>query len=186
MPGRRSKSRLARDRRRIGDLYLRGWLQADIADELGLAQGTVSKDIATMQKSWQEAGAYDFDEAKQKELAKIDTLERTYWDAWSKSREDAETVRQEGSVKSDAPEKVVRTAKGQSGDPRYLAGVQWCIDKRCKIMGIDAPTEINLGNKPGQTLKVEDVGITNEVRTARILELLDKARTGRTGPTDMG
>ena len=25
------------------------------------------------------------------------------------------------------------------GDPRFLAGVQWCIDKRCKIMGLDAP-----------------------------------------------
>lgn len=188
MPVRRSASRLARDRRRIGDLYLRGWLQADIAVELNLSQGTVSNDIATMQKSWREDGDFDFNEAKQKELAKIDTLERTYWEAWFKSLEDAETVRQEGvSLKEKIlTGKVVRTLKGQSGDKRFLDGVEWCIDKRCKILGIDAPTEINLANKPGQALKVEDVGFTNEARIARMLELFDAARARRTGPADLG
>jgi hypothetical protein len=34
---RRSASQLARDRRRISELYLEGWLQADIAAEVGLA-----------------------------------------------------------------------------------------------------------------------------------------------------
>jgi len=54
----------------------------------------------------------------------------------------AETVKQKGTpgeeqgkVKTST---VERTVKGQAGDPRFLTGVQWCIERRCKILGIDA------------------------------------------------
>ena len=29
--------------------------------------------------------------------------------------------------------------RGQAGDPAFLAGVQWCIGQRCKILGIISP-----------------------------------------------
>jgi hypothetical protein len=32
--------------------------------------------------------------------------------------------------------KIVKTC----GDPRFLAGVQWCIDRRAKMLGLDAPS----------------------------------------------
>jgi hypothetical protein len=28
-----------------------------------------------------------------------------------------------------------------SGDPRYLQGIQWCIDRRAKMLGLDAPSK---------------------------------------------
>lgn len=30
------------------------------------------------------------------------------------------------------------------GDPRYLAGVQWCIEIRCKLLGIEAPKRVDV------------------------------------------
>ena len=121
-------------------MYLQGWLQVDIADELGLDQSTISRDLQHLHKEWQQSALIDFDEAKAQELAKVDRLEREYWVAWKHSQKDTETMRQEGTKKGDSiePEKLIKIAKGQVGDPRFLNGVQWCINKRCEILGLDA------------------------------------------------
>ena len=147
---RRSNGQLARDRRRIADLYLQGWLQCQIAEEVNLSPATVSRDIAALQAGWLDSALIDFNEAKSQELAKIDRLEREYWAAWERSCEDAETVTEKAraSKGSDRPDSVEKTkqAKGQAGDPRFLSGVQWCIERRCKILGIDAPNKIGFEN----------------------------------------
>ena len=143
-PGRRrSTAELARDRRKVADLYLKGWIQADIATEIGMSQKTVSNDIKALQKDWLNSALVDFNEAKSQELAKIDRLEREYWQAWERSCEDAETITEKAraSKGSDRPDSVEKTkqAKGQAGDPRFLSGVQWCIERRCKMFGLDEP-----------------------------------------------
>jgi hypothetical protein len=40
---------------------------------------------------------------------------------------------------------------GQIGDPRFLAGVQWCINKRCEILGLDAPAKFAPTDVDGKT-----------------------------------
>ena len=138
----RSKSEIEKHRRRISELYLKGMLQEDIAAEIGISQPTVSRDLKAIQKVWQKETLYDFNEAKARELERIDILEREYWQAWQRSCEDAETVKQkgkpigQGQVDTDS---IERTVKGQAGDPRFLGGIQWCIIQRCKILGIEAP-----------------------------------------------
>jgi len=161
MPGkRRSSGQLARDRRKIADLYLKGWIQADIAAEIGMAQQTVSNDIKALQKDWLASALIDFNEAKSQELAKVDRLEREYWQAWERSCEDAETITEKAraSKGSERPDSVEKTkqAKGQAGDPRFLNGVQWCIDRRCKILGIDAASKVDIS---GSDLIVQLIGI---------------------------
>lgn len=151
---RRSRSQLLRDRRRISDLYLEGWLQVDIAQEVGLAQSTVSLDLKALHKEWLKSALVNTDQTKSKELARIDRLEREYYAAWRRSCEDAETITQktkgviqrkqdkEGVFVSERPGEATKTSKGQAGDPRFLSGVQWCIDRRCKILGIDAEVKV--------------------------------------------
>jgi len=143
---RRSAAQLARDRRRIAELYLEGWLQADIADEVGISQSTVSNDIGALQRDWLASSLIDFDRAKAREIAKVDKLEREYYAAWRRSCLDAETLKQKGAPSDEAGKvktaSIEKTTKGQAGDPRFLQGVQWCIERRCKILGVDAPTEI--------------------------------------------
>lgn len=142
---RRSAAQLARDRRRIAELYLEGKLQVEIAEVVNLSQSTVSNDIKALQKQWIESALIDFNEAKSQELARIDKLEREYYQAWHRSCEDAETIKQKGEPGEGTKvktESVERTVKGQAGDPRFLQGVQWCIDRRCKILGIDAAIEL--------------------------------------------
>jgi len=142
---RRSTSQLIRDRRRIADCYLSGWTQAAIAEELGVSQPTISLDLKALQKNWLESSLIDYNEAKAQELAKVDRLEREYWAAWEASKEDKETQTTEKAAGEKATRSKAQVRReGQVGNPSFLSGVQWCIERRCKILGIDAPTGIDL------------------------------------------
>lgn len=132
------------DYRRITDMYLQGKTQADIAAALGVSQPQISMDLATIQKRWRTSTAINLDEAKQKELAKIDTLERTYWDAWQRTLEEKTKTRTEQSKTGDKSGAAKATIEKETllGNPAYLSGIQWCISERCKILGIYAPSKI--------------------------------------------
>lgn len=139
MAKRREPSQIARDRLHISGLYLQGWIQADIADEVGVDQSTISRDLKTLQQEWLDSTLVNFDEAKAKELAKIDHLECEYWSAWQRSQEDAESeTTKMVEVQSGKRLEAQTQRKGQAGDPRFLTGVQWCIEQRCKVLGIYA------------------------------------------------
>lgn len=64
------------------------------------------------------------------------------WDAWERSKRDAMTlIRTKTPLPSKQGRKRQRVkeqsiAKGQCGDPRYLERVAWCVDQRCKILGL--------------------------------------------------
>lgn len=134
------------DRRRVAELYLRQWTQVAIAAELGIDQSTVSRDLQAIQKQWRESAIVDMNEAKQRELARIDALELEYWQAWQRSQEDivSSTSKHRGADKEDLRrEELSLQKKQQDGDPRFLQGVQWCIEQRCKLLGINAPEKFD-------------------------------------------
>ena len=144
---RRASAQIARDRRQIADMYLAGWIQADIGDKLSLSQSTISRDIKALQEGWLESALVDFDAAKAEELAKVDRLEREYWAAWEASREDKKVQTTE-KVESDKPRSKAQIRKeGQVGNPSFLGGVQWCIERRCKILGMDAAVKMDVSHK---------------------------------------
>lgn len=127
-------------RERVARLYLEGKTQSELAEEFGVNQSTISRDLEAIRQQWQEQALLHFDEIKSRELARIDRLEREYWEAWDESKKDAETIKQFGALDSDQKKlragKVEKTIKGQSGNPSFLAGVQWCIEQRLKIFGV--------------------------------------------------
>jgi len=91
-----------------------------------------------------ESALGNINQKKARELTKIDNLERTYWRAWRRSCEDKEIDIAEKTTDGAAPghpvplprTKAAKRREGQSGNPAFLAGVQWCIEQRCKITGI--------------------------------------------------
>jgi hypothetical protein len=140
------------DYERISDLYLRGRYQSDIAAELGLSQGQVSQDIKVIQKRWQDKTALNLDEAKQRELTRIDLLEREFWSAWESSKTERTKARQESGDKKDANGRPIVTKASmekeqRDGNPAFLQGVMTCIDRRCKLLGLDAPVKNDNTNR---------------------------------------
>lgn len=145
-------------RRQVAELYLRGKTQTEIALEVDMTVATISRDLKAIRQEWRASTLLDFDEAKNRELAKIDALEQTYWQAWYRSIGSHTSVKveyggfapAEGEPHLEGSSEIRQTVKRTenterlNGDPRYLSGVQDCITQRCKILGIYEATKISL------------------------------------------
>jgi len=179
----RTRAQRAADLVIIEGLALKGATETQIADKLSemrpytLSRQQIGYDLRKLAKMWAAEAVANLDEHKALALAEVRHLQRTYWDAWERSCKDAETLRQEGS--GEAPSKIVKTSKGQAGDPRFLTGVQWCIERRCKIIGVDAPTQQEHSGPGGGPLEVTQIELTNDERAARVAAILDTARARR-------
>lgn len=170
----RSKAQAIDDRREIAAQYLRGKTQAEIAHYIStdpergytLTTQQICYDLKAIQKQWRESALRDFDEKRSEELAKVDELERTYWQAWLDSCTESETITQEGT--GDGVQRIRKTRTQQNGDPRFLAGVQWCIERRCKLLGFDAPQKQELTGKDGTAFLYPLADVIRELRQADI------------------
>jgi hypothetical protein len=137
-------------RTEVARRYLRGEMQAEIARDYGVNQAQISRDLAVIRAAWLASAIRDFDTARAEELAKIDAVEAEYWLAWERSKKDKEIAVQETDGTQDERTKRPRIKKaylrkeGQSGNPAYLAGVLSCIERRCKILGLDAPERFKI------------------------------------------
>ena len=143
---RRSTVQREKDLEELSLRYLRGEFQSSIAEDMGVSQPTISNDLKTLQARWLKSSLLNVSTWKAEQLAKVDQLEREYWLAWERSQEDAETEVIEKIGKADKDGKPTadrikqnKRKEGQSGNPSFLSGVQWCINKRCEILGLDAP-----------------------------------------------
>ena len=119
-------------------------MQEQIAQSFGVTQGQISQDLKAIRAAWLASAVRDFDALKAQELAKIDAVEREYWLAWERSKKDKEISVQEGGevdpqTRKPRIKKVVMRKEGQAGNPAFLAGVLTCIERRCAILGLDAP-----------------------------------------------
>jgi hypothetical protein len=126
----------------IAASYLRGKRQSDIAKEIGIDQSQVSRDLKIIHKRWRESALVNINEAKHRELAKIDLLEQTYYDAWQRSMNEITKTTTSKSDKDGSRASIVKEQR--VGDSSYLAGVQWCIEQRCKIFGLYEAAKISI------------------------------------------
>jgi len=139
-------------RKEVAKLYLEAWTQQAIADHFGVNQSTISRDLEAIRQQWVDSAIKDFNQAKATELARIDKLEREYWSGWERSQDEVKKTSQKAKTQGDNKPNYVEKAQSvedRVGDPRYLSGVQWCIEQRCKILGIYAPErqDISLDGK---------------------------------------
>ena len=160
----RTKLEIKRDRYKIAELYIQGKYQSVIAEIIGLTQQQISYDLKAIQKEWIKNTTLSLDEYKSKELAKIDHLERTYWQAWERSLnqfkskiikgKDITKDKMTGDAIAASIEKTDKS-EDRNGDPKYLQGIQWCIDQRCKILGVYAEIKHQISGSPGEPLEMK-------------------------------
>ena len=139
MPGTspRNHSIVLERRHKAATLYLQGEQQYEIARQLHVSQQQISFDLKAIRELWLTSLVRDFDAAKAQELAKIDSAEVEYWGAWRRSQSPAETT--VTAQEEPGKRKVSIKREGQVGDPRFLDGVLRCIERRCALLGLDAP-----------------------------------------------
>ena len=137
---------IAARRIRVEEMFVRGEPQWKIAQKESVSNPTITRDIAFVLKEWQAKRVEYCEQAVQIELGKIARLELEYWNAWVRSCEVAEKTSTKLVRDGDGDRTEAGTVKEwQGGDPRFLEGVRWCIDRRLQLFGKDAPTKQELG-----------------------------------------
>ena len=150
--GYRSKGERQEDLNLIAELYTKGRSYREIAFEVNERHGrsityqTVSNEIKKLLKEWEKSRNEIIDHQKFIELAKIDRLEKTYWDGYEKSCQPVKksSTKKKGSVNGPSDIEMVGSEETRVGDPRFLDGIKWCIEQRCKIFGINAPQKYDV------------------------------------------
>jgi hypothetical protein len=186
------KLKKSKERLVIAKYFLQGRNERQIADHLGRTQQYVSLIIKSLEQEWRTKAISDFSTAKAKELARIENLERTYWDAWFRSLGGSKSTTVKASGEKSEQKKdgklvnIERSERNETtyGDPRFLAGVQWCIERRVKMLGFDQPVKIDIVNEIKQ--KAISYGLTAEDFAQNPILLEIASRYGLDGLGDGG
>lgn len=145
---RRTKRRKDADMVRLAKMYLERWTLADMSHELGIAVRTVVTDLNTLRQSWERYVHQAMETHQAEALARIDRIEMMAMIAWEDSRTPIETSTTQRDrlvvpATKDAPEgsQVLKERAGvrrqnRPGDPRFLDKLSWCVEQRCKILGL--------------------------------------------------
>lgn len=158
----RTPYEIERDRVEIAALYLQGFTHNEIMIYMNerrpyqVSFSSIRKDLEVIRERWVASYLVDFDAAKAKELARIDKLERAYWEGYARSMKpheltESEIIKDEHSTKNipaNSPtyqrQKTRRKTITRDGAVHFLQGVQWCIEQRCRIFGLLSATKIKV------------------------------------------
>lgn len=173
---------------KVAQLYCQGKSQLEIAREVKVSQDTVSRDLVRIRDLWIAHSLVDFGEARAKELAKVDHLEKVAWEAWSRSCEDAVVKRRrvekapqvvpvEGQQKKVTVMRAVRDVEdvetsGRDGDPKFLDVVFKCVEMRLKLLGLLKDVTIN---NTQVNAKFDLVTVLNEVAKDQVTDPVEDA-----------
>jgi len=156
----RSAAQREYDLTELAGLYLQGKTQQQIAEHFStnrpysLSTYAIGHDIQILHQRWIETQLLNMDEAKARELSRIDKLEMAYWDGWDRSLKTQETFEAEkvedtqpgakGTTQKFIKERSHKKEVTMVGEPRFLDGVARCIEQRCRILGIHEPQKIEV------------------------------------------
>lgn len=151
-------------------------IRGEVMKRLGLqayALSTVKSDVDTLLQEWKENRLDDTEKKITSELARIDLVIREAWEMWEKSKIDYNKKRGKQHGKPTFDEKGVQIGVKTSwqelsdeefracGDARYLDIIIRCIERRCKLLGLDKET-VDLNAQFGDgTLKVVYISNNN-------------------------
>jgi transcriptional regulator with XRE-family HTH domain len=150
----------ARDRRRrdVTRLYLQGLTQAEIARRVGVSQQQVSRDLEAVRDEWRADTRADAAALRAREVAKLDAVEASYWVAWEESRGvQVRRTREQSAHDGTEDARTIEVSEESPGDPRYLAGVLACIDRRCRLLGLDVPPQHEVAVAPVKVVSGVDL-----------------------------
>lgn len=135
-------------------------IAAKIASERDytLSQTMITVDIQELMKRWRDAYLSDIDILKGRELRRIDNLESAYWDSYDRSLKGTSSYKEDvtefisDKIGEEDDEGTKRMKKyisrkmqdERDGEVKFLNGIQWCIDKRCEILGLNAPLKAEM------------------------------------------
>lgn len=162
----RTKEQIKSDRLEVAQLYLQGRFQHEIAQLLGVSQQQIAYDLKAVQVKWRDVPEFELSELKVKQLAKIDILEREYWEAWQNSKKPKDTT---NTSKDGDRIRVGKRSEPRNGNPQFLQGIERCIAERNKMLGLYAATKSELTGADGAPIQAGLSSATVDAIKSQIL-----------------
>jgi hypothetical protein len=146
----------------IAEMILAKKTQQEIAARCNVPRSSVKGWIDRIEREWLAHAAKDLDTHKAKEMAEIDRLQRMYEDGYARSmqpRDNSATYSEIGAGRNNNAKKdptagtirpyrnVATRENTPEGDPRFLDGIMKCIERRIKLLGLDAPETFQMVGK---------------------------------------
>lgn len=142
-------------RLRIAEWYCMEYTAFEIANELEKEYGyqvsrqQIHKYIKSIKADWHNEALNNVEERIEKELSKINTVEREYWREWQRSKEKKRTeIKTGGTSGKGVHKKATVKTEIMMGDPSYLSGIERCIKQRREMLGLDAPIKSEQVGQP--------------------------------------
>ena len=197
-----SKAIQSKRQARASELYLEGWTEQEIADELGCSQQLISMAIRKAREEWKARAELGFEEAKAEQLTSLRHLKAVALRGYALSLKNAEVDlrvveqalravkssvnevsqgRGKRSVKMPTIEELKmvpvkdkheKRVSGQSGNPAYLQVARACDELICKILGIVSDVNLTQNNIFVGSEMWEK--LTEEMRAARLDTVEDR------------
>lgn len=167
----RTKAQREIDLITVARMFCRGASHREIAQAIGVSRQQADYDCQTLLQRWRD----ETTSTRDIELAKINHLEATAWDAYERSCRDAETRIAKTVTTADGERtEATQREEGQVGDPRWLEIVRWCINRRCELLQLDPPkvTQQEYSGPGGSPilLKIVEAVVTTRVEAKALLE----------------
>lgn len=161
--GKRTAAQRETDTHFCIQLYLKGYTIKEIHQQLmrdlsergmdyEISCQMVFNDIKAEMIQWKKENMMLIDEYIELEVRKLDKMEVELWAAWERSKSGkrkSEIVGgsiNNGNVSGGQLSK--RTLETGDGDPRYLDMILKLFDRKAKLLGYNAPLNVNVYNKP--------------------------------------
>lgn len=156
----RSKAERARDRVFIEELYCKRVPIREIAERLTeahykdrpLSKSSIGRDIKEIDADWLEREKTAVAKRKAKDLAGIDRIISEAWTEWERSKQDKkhQELIEESGVVAGVPgrtkQRKVAKVEGRLGDANYFMVILKAMERGAKLLGMDAPTAVDLGD----------------------------------------
>ncbi len=145
----RTPTQVQADRTRILYLHLQGLTEAEIGQRLGVGQTQVAYDLKRVRGEWDARHEGERDRLIGEELSRIRLMEREGWQEWQASKQERETHLSEmtsGGSAGEARQRAAVKVERKGANPSYMAIVQWAVERRCRLLGLDAPATLKFDN----------------------------------------
>jgi transposase len=177
------KVELAKRRKKVARLYLQGYSQRIIAEEVDMSVATVNRDLGIIKDRWQESALVDMDELMRRELARLDMNEQMLFEQLRQSGEPVEESTKE------VKEALARTSQMKVTESGDLAQGKVTTDKQPTERKLKTRTKENLRDpriwrhilrvqeKRRQLLGMYDYEPKNDgSRMEKMVEVMEKTR----------
>ena len=163
---RRTVNQIRADRILLTDFMVRGMTLEQMADKLAEVRGyrlhfsTINREVRCITDEYKKRNDDLLDRHRQRQLMRLDAQEQEAWRAWEKSKEDA--ITKQGERITGQPgqnganggrEKSLVRQSGRVGNAEFLRVMLSIAERRCKLLGLDAPAKSMLMNPDGSAIQ---------------------------------